>query len=340
MKYALITPLLLAASINVASLQAAEVPKNPKQQTTWGLYVDSKEVAEMKKDLGDKMLLIDVRDPVEIMFTGFSNIVDINIPFKTADRAAWHKKKPVFNMVTNKNFEKDLDAALKSRGLTKEAPIAIMCRSGGTRGAPATKLLENKGYKNIYVVTDGFEGGKVKDGEKKNWRLKNGWKNAGLPWSYKLNKDKMYLPSNSKNNAEVVQAEKKAKFMTKMKHTNPMPNYLPLAIKNAETLKLTAEQTSKMKAWSSKNNDKAKATVMKIVELEGEIASASAKGESKETLMKQYSEMADLRMKLASRKVACRDNTRTILSSEQWNTLVEIQIGLKKTVAVSVRASL
>ncbi|RKZ61085.1 MAG: sulfurtransferase, partial [Gammaproteobacteria bacterium] len=24
------------------------------------------------------------------------------------------------------------------------------------------------------------------------WRLKNGWKNSGLPWSYKLNKEKMY----------------------------------------------------------------------------------------------------------------------------------------------------
>ena len=199
MKHTLITPLLFAACLSVSSLQAAEVPKDPKKQTTWGLYVDSKEAAEMKKKLGDKMLFVDVRDPIEIMFTGFTDIVDINIPFKTADRSTWHKKKPVFNMVLNKNFEQDIEAALKSRGLTKDAPIAIMCRSGGTRGAPSTKLLEGKGYKNIYVVTDGFEGGKIKKGKKKNWRLKNGWKNSGLPWSYKLNKDKMYLGSQSKS---------------------------------------------------------------------------------------------------------------------------------------------
>ena len=68
-----------------------------------------------------------------------------------------------------------------------------MCRSGGERGAPSAKALEGKGYKQVYVVTDGFEGETIKEGPKKNWRLVNGWKNADLPWSYKLNKAKMYL---------------------------------------------------------------------------------------------------------------------------------------------------
>ena len=45
----------------------------------------------------------------------------------------------------------------------------------------------------MFVVTDGFEGETIKEGPKKNWRLVNGWKNADLPWSYKLNKAKMYL---------------------------------------------------------------------------------------------------------------------------------------------------
>ncbi|MBK7766678.1 MAG: FAD-dependent oxidoreductase [Sulfuritalea sp.] len=70
----------------------------------------------------------------------------------------------------------------------------LLCRSGGERGAPSAKALDGKGYKQVYVVVDGFEGDTVKDGEKKNWRLVNGWKNSGLPWSYALNKAKMYLP--------------------------------------------------------------------------------------------------------------------------------------------------
>ena len=77
--------------------------------------------------------------------------------------------------------------------VSKDTPIILMCRSGGTRGAPSAKQLWGKGYSKVYVVTDGFEGVKIKDGQQKNWRLVNGWKNSELPWSYKLNKQKMYL---------------------------------------------------------------------------------------------------------------------------------------------------
>jgi rhodanese-related sulfurtransferase len=130
------------------------------------------------------------------MFTGFTDVVDINIPFKLSNPTGWHKPpKQVFEMVTNPDFETLVAKALKDRGLDKTAPILLMCRSGGTRGAPSSKMLEGKGYKNIYVITDGFEGGKIKKGDQKNWRLKNGWKNSNLPWSYKLNKDKMFFKS-------------------------------------------------------------------------------------------------------------------------------------------------
>ncbi|EGW53225.1 rhodanese-like protein [endosymbiont of Tevnia jerichonana (vent Tica)] len=148
----------------------------------------------MKQKQGDQVLFVDVRDPVEIMFTGFTDVVDINIPYKLANRSKKNPKKPVFLMETNVNFEKQVAAALEARGLSKEAPVILMCRSGGTRGAPSAKMLWGKGYTQVYVVTDGFEGGKIKSGERKNWRLKNGWKNAGLPWSYKLNMEKMYMP--------------------------------------------------------------------------------------------------------------------------------------------------
>ena len=138
-------------------------------------------------------MFVDVRDPIEIMFTGFTDVIDINIPFKMADRGAWNPKKPVFKMVTNPTFEKDIAAALKARGMSQKDAIVIMCRSGGTRGAPAANMLWGKGYEKVYVVTDGFEGSTLKKGGQKNWRLKNGWKNSGLPWSYKLNQDKIYM---------------------------------------------------------------------------------------------------------------------------------------------------
>ena len=176
-------------------VHAAPEPTDPAKQTQWKLYVDAKEAYEMKHKLGDKVLFVDVRDPIEIMFTGYTDTVDINIPYKLANRDEWNLKKPVFKMETNPRFEQEIAAALEERGMDKNSPIILMCRSGGTRGAPSANALWDKGYKQVYVVTDGFEGGKIKTGEKKNWRLKSGWKNSGLPWSYKLNKEKMYLPS-------------------------------------------------------------------------------------------------------------------------------------------------
>jgi rhodanese-related sulfurtransferase len=147
----------------------------------------------MKQKLGDQVLFVDVRDPIEIMFTGFTDVVDVNVPFKLSNPHKWNAKKSVYAMEPNPRFEKDIARALRMQGLDKKAPIILMCRSGGTRGAPSARALWGKGYEQVYVVTDGFEGGKIKKGEKKNWRLKNGWKNSGLPWSYRLNREKMYF---------------------------------------------------------------------------------------------------------------------------------------------------
>lgn len=184
---------LLAASVLSTAMFGAPVPKSQDKQTSWGLYVDAKEAYEMKKADPKNVLFLDVRDPVEAMFVGFTNEVDYNIPFKMVNPNAWHPKKPVFKLETNKNFEKDIAKALKMKGMSKDDAIIIMCRSGGTRGAPATKLLEGHGYKKVYVVTDGFEGSKTKKGPKAGFRLENGWKNSGQPWGYKLDKSKMYF---------------------------------------------------------------------------------------------------------------------------------------------------
>ena len=193
-----LAPALAAAMVLTFALAlpmtaaAAPEPNDPKKQTPWGLYLTSQEAHDMKVAEGGKVLFVDVRDPIEIMFTGFTDVVDVNVPFMLADRTKWHAKKPVFLMAKNPDFEPGIQRALQKAGLTKDAPVILMCRSGGTRGAPSAMMLDGKGYAKVYVVVDGFEGGTLKDGPKKGWRLKDGWKNSGLPWSYKLNKDKMY----------------------------------------------------------------------------------------------------------------------------------------------------
>ena len=78
-----------------SSTLASPEPADPAKQTPWGLYVDSAEAFQMKQEEGEKMLFIDVRDPIEIMFTGFTDVIDINIPYKLANRYEWNSKKPV-----------------------------------------------------------------------------------------------------------------------------------------------------------------------------------------------------------------------------------------------------
>jgi len=184
---------ILVTSLCLSSLFGTVEPQSPKKQTKWKLYIDAKEAYNMKNNDPKNVLLLDVRDPSEILFVGFSNFVDYNIPFMFVNTNEWQEGKKRYKLDVNKNFEKDIAKALKLKNMTKDTPIIIMCRSGGTRGAPATKLLEGHGYKNVYVVVDGFEGAKTKSGDNKGFRLENGWKNSNLPWGYKLDKEKMYF---------------------------------------------------------------------------------------------------------------------------------------------------
>ena len=188
-------PILIVAVgifFGAAVAEAAPEPKDPKKQTSWGLYLTAKEAYSMKQAEGDKVLFVDVREPIEMMFTGYTDVIDANVPFLLVNPSKWNPKKPKFAMERNPDFAKGVLAALEAQGLDKSSPIMLMCRSGGTRGAPSAKALEGLGLKTVYVVVDGFEGATDKAHPNGPWRLKNGWKNSGLPWSYKLNPDKVY----------------------------------------------------------------------------------------------------------------------------------------------------
>ena len=76
-----------------------------------------------------------------------------------------------------------------------EDTLMVMCRSGG-RGAIAVNLLAAAGFTHAYNIVDGMEGDPVEDPENVflGQRLKNGWKNSGCPWTYKLTPDRLLVP--------------------------------------------------------------------------------------------------------------------------------------------------
>lgn len=195
MKSKLLITCLLSAAF-AFNANAASTPKKKKKHTPQGLYLTAKETFAKMKTTGKKVLFLDVRTRAEVNFLGMPRIVDANVPYSMLkgdidNRFTWNKKKKVFKLGINNNFTAEVARRLKEKGLKKTDPVILMCRSG-SRSAKAAKLLFKSGYRNVYSVVDGYEGGKAKSGPRKGQRVVNGWKNAGLPWSYKLNPKKMY----------------------------------------------------------------------------------------------------------------------------------------------------
>lgn len=180
----------LLAALLFSGASFADIAK--KKQTPQGLYLTAVEAYEFVQNNSKDVLFLDVRTRAEVDFLGMPTIADANIPYMLADDwGQWDEKKSTFKLSPNSGFLPAVEKQLAKKGLTKESKIVVMCRSG-SRSAKAAKLLGEAGYKNVYTVVDGFEGDKAKDGPHKGQRVVNGWKNANLPWGYKLDKEKMY----------------------------------------------------------------------------------------------------------------------------------------------------
>lgn len=181
---AMVTTLLFSTS------SFADVPE--KKQTPQGLYLTAAEAYDFVQKNNKKTIFIDVRTRAEVDFLGMPTVADANIPYMlTGDWGDWDEKKKTFKLAPNSGFLPAVEELLKEKGLNKGSNIVVMCRSGD-RSAKAANLLYQAGYKKVYSVVDGYEGDKAKDGPLKGQRVVNGWKNANLPWSYHLDKEKMY----------------------------------------------------------------------------------------------------------------------------------------------------
>lgn len=187
----------LAAVMLVCALSApvfaADEPSKETAKTTLGLYVTAKEAWQMMQD-DSQALLVDVRDPVEAKFTGFSTETDIHVPWMIADYGTWSTKHSSWGMTPNPDFDQQLMARLNELGATHDTAIIVMCRSGSTRSAPVVDMLAEKGFTNAWTVVDGFEGATLKEGDSKGVRAVNGWRNSGLPWSYKIDPSVAWKP--------------------------------------------------------------------------------------------------------------------------------------------------
>lgn len=160
-----------------------------------GLYLTPQQAYDMKKANPKGVAFFDVRTRAEAMYVGWPSDADALVPFVEHPElmSDWDDKRHMYKLEPNQDFVPELERRLKEMGLGKDATIILVCRSGD-RSSKAQDRLQTAGYTKVYGVTEGVEGDTAKDGPKAGQRVVNGWKNAGLPWTYKLDKAKMYFP--------------------------------------------------------------------------------------------------------------------------------------------------
>lgn len=178
--------LALAAALPALAVDAARVPE--EKRTRLGLYLDSREAHAMKQDLGARAIFLDVRTRAEAQYVGLPAATDAIVPLVEVSSGEWDEKKGRLLLVPQKDFVARVEERLAAAGLAKGDPVILICRSGD-RSARAVDELAAAGFTRVYTVIDGFEGDLSKAGR----RDVNGWKNADLPWSYKLTKEKAFF---------------------------------------------------------------------------------------------------------------------------------------------------
>jgi predicted sulfurtransferase len=128
---------LIAAAIALASLAASAAD----------LAITAADAFAKVRQADSRVLFVDVRDPVEIMFVGFTDAVHVNIPYLIVDRNAWNAEKGVFKTYQNPEFAARIKAELDKRGWGVDTEIITMCRSGSERGEPSASFLRNNGFR-------------------------------------------------------------------------------------------------------------------------------------------------------------------------------------------------
>ena len=179
---------LLAAAALATAAAAQDIPQ--AKQTKNGLYLTAAEAAVLLAEPGT--LFIDIRSRAEVAFLGLPTRVDVHIPYMVMPMVAMYDAEQAgYPLEMNPDFPMDFREYAAEHGVTEDTRIILICRSG-TRSARAADLLTDMGYRNVYSVVDGYEGDTAKDGPQRGRRAVNGWRNAGLDWSYAITPSQAY----------------------------------------------------------------------------------------------------------------------------------------------------
>lgn len=198
--FSLILTTLVCLAAASANEKAAEAEPPKGKQTILERQVTAEEAYEKWRVAPDSVKILDVRTLEEYLFVGHAPM-SRNIPlYYQTDQ--WDAKKERFTMVPNLDFVYQVKQVASA-----DETILVICRSGG-RGAKATNMLANAGFEHVFNIEHGMEGDTISDPQSayQGQRLRNGWKNSALPWTYKVDPERMPVTA-SKNTDPGVEKE-------------------------------------------------------------------------------------------------------------------------------------
>lgn len=113
-----------------------------------------------------------------------------------------------------------------------------------------------------------------------------------------------------------------AKNNCALKHANPMPNLMRIAIKNADILGVDKKQMEALKAWSDTKKPEMKKMVKKIIS-EEKMLNEKALTSDADTV-KAAEAMIETRKQIIDMKTKCNANLKTILTKKQYADVITI----------------
>ncbi|MFZ0530151.1 MAG: rhodanese-like domain-containing protein [Propionicimonas sp.] len=163
------------------------LPLATARQTTLGLYATAREAYQMLTADPETIRLLDVRSLEEYVFVGHAPQAWL-VPLADFTHE-WNAEGTSMRWAPRPDFVTSVQ-----RWFAPDATVLVTCRSGG-RSAMAINALAAAGFTRLYNVIDGMEGGLVDDPSSVHhgMRMKNGWRNSGLPWTYDLDPSRMMV---------------------------------------------------------------------------------------------------------------------------------------------------
>lgn len=107
-----------------------------------------------------------------------------------------------------------------------------------------------------------------------------------------------------------------------LRHANPLPNLMRVAMGNAELLNLSKKQMLALRAWGSENKPKMMMLVKQVLQQEMMLREEALTTDK--NVVKKAEKMLDTRRKIIAMKTACRVRLKSILNKQQYAQVISI----------------